>query len=42
MVFERLDGTFGRIDAMVRRLYKLPFFEDLLLVGGAELLDGFF
>ena len=25
MVFERLDGTFGRIDAMVRRLEKLPF-----------------
>ena len=25
MVFERLHGTLGRIDAMVCWLYKLPF-----------------
>ena len=25
VVFERLDGTLGRIDAMVRWLFKLPF-----------------
>ena len=33
MVFERLDGTFGRIDAMVYWLYKLPFAVFLLEAG---------